>query len=63
MTTVSKLKTNGGLVSAKAVLKKDTAVADERDGPLVVLPAGTRAGTLTERQLAQLHPDHFVKEG
>lgn len=62
MATMPKLKTNGAPVSPKAVLKRDAAVADDRDGPLVMLKAGTRASALTERQLAQLHPDHFVKE-
>lgn len=56
------LKTNGGLVSAKAILRKDTFVAADRDGPLLKLAAGTPASKLSETQLAQLHPDHF-KEG
>jgi hypothetical protein len=59
MAKLTKLKTNGGPVSPKAVLKKDTQVAPDRDGPLVTLTAGTPASKLSEVQLAQLHPDHF----
>lgn len=62
MAKAENVKTNGGSVAGNAVLKRDTAVAAETDGPLVTLAKGIPARELTDAQLAQLHPDHFVKE-